>query len=148
MRAPCPTGPVSSIRQRLLPRTKRRVGTRVTCLKEGDSGPPKQEILLHLSETCCLSRFVGNIGDTYGSALLLHMLTSTVTLTLLAYQATKVCTPQSLPRLLLDTIIAPLWVPFTYCAYMACGGIAWIQPALNRLFANSAMHLLVQHHFG
>lgn len=35
-------------------------------------------------------RFVSNIGDTYGSALLLHMLTSTVTLTLLAYQATKV----------------------------------------------------------
>lgn len=35
-------------------------------------------------------RFVGMIGDTYGGALLLHMLTSTITLTLLAYQATKV----------------------------------------------------------
>jgi hypothetical protein len=33
---------------------------------------------------------VANISDTYGAALLLHMLISTVTLTLLAYQATKV----------------------------------------------------------
>jgi hypothetical protein len=41
-------------------------------------------------EFSSIFRFVGNIGDTYGSALLLHMLTSTVTLTLLAYQATKV----------------------------------------------------------
>lgn len=30
------------------------------------------------------------IGDTYGLALLLHMLTSTIKLTLLAYQATKI----------------------------------------------------------
>lgn len=30
------------------------------------------------------------IGDTYGAALLLHMLTSTIKLTLLAYQATKI----------------------------------------------------------
>lgn len=30
------------------------------------------------------------IGDTYGVALLLHMLTSTICLTLLAYQATKI----------------------------------------------------------
>lgn len=35
-------------------------------------------------------RYVTCIGDAYGSALLLHMLISTVTLTLLAYQATKV----------------------------------------------------------
>nr|QQL94666.1 olfactory receptor coreceptor [Adelphocoris suturalis] len=35
-------------------------------------------------------KFVTSIGDTYGTALLLHMLTSTVTLTLLAYQATKI----------------------------------------------------------
>lgn len=30
------------------------------------------------------------IGDTYGAALLLHMLISTIMLTLLAYQATKI----------------------------------------------------------
>lgn len=30
------------------------------------------------------------IGDTYGAALLLHMLTATICLTLLAYQATKI----------------------------------------------------------
>ncbi|KAG8320243.1 hypothetical protein J6590_072697 [Homalodisca vitripennis] len=35
-------------------------------------------------------KYVTNIGDFYGTALLLHMLTSTVTLTLLAYQATKI----------------------------------------------------------
>lgn len=33
---------------------------------------------------------VSAIGDTYGLALLLHMLTSTIKLTLLAYQATKI----------------------------------------------------------
>lgn len=36
------------------------------------------------------SRLVAAIGDTYGAALLLHMLTSTIKLTLLAYQATKI----------------------------------------------------------
>ncbi|XP_055382959.1 odorant receptor coreceptor [Condylostylus longicornis] len=35
-------------------------------------------------------RLVSAIGDTYGLALLLHMLTATITLTLLAYQATKI----------------------------------------------------------
>ncbi|XP_028178675.1 odorant receptor coreceptor [Ostrinia furnacalis] len=35
-------------------------------------------------------RLVASIGDTYGTALLFHMLVSTITLTLLAYQATKI----------------------------------------------------------
>lgn len=35
-------------------------------------------------------RLVTSIGDAYGIALLLHMLTSTIILTLLAYEATKV----------------------------------------------------------
>ncbi|XP_072157863.1 odorant receptor coreceptor [Bemisia tabaci] len=35
-------------------------------------------------------RFVNDIGSMYGIALLLHMLISTVTLTLLAYQATQI----------------------------------------------------------
>lgn len=37
-----------------------------------------------------MHRLVGAIGSTYGLALLLHMLTSTIMLTLLAYQATKI----------------------------------------------------------
>ncbi|CAH4027686.1 unnamed protein product [Pieris brassicae] len=41
-------------------------------------------------------RLVTSIGDTYGTALLFHMLVSTITLTLLAYQATKVCILQPL----------------------------------------------------
>lgn len=36
------------------------------------------------------NRLVSAIGDTYGAALLLHMLTATICLTLLAYQATKI----------------------------------------------------------
>nr|AOG12930.1 odorant receptor [Eogystia hippophaecolus] len=35
-------------------------------------------------------RLVASIGDTYGTDLLFHMLVSTITLTLLAYQATKI----------------------------------------------------------
>ncbi|XP_065334516.1 odorant receptor coreceptor [Cloeon dipterum] len=35
-------------------------------------------------------RYIESIGDSYGMALLLHMLTSTVTLTLLSYEATKI----------------------------------------------------------
>lgn len=38
----------------------------------------------------CGYRLVTAIGDAYGVALLLHMLITTITLTLLAYQATKV----------------------------------------------------------
>ena len=36
------------------------------------------------------NRLVAAIAETYGLALLLHMLTSTIMLTLLAYQATKI----------------------------------------------------------
>ncbi|XP_067015625.2 odorant receptor coreceptor [Anabrus simplex] len=69
-------------------------------LQSGTIGPngltKKQELLVRSAIKYWVERhkhvvrFVGNIGDTYGSALLLHMLTSTVTLTLLAYQATKI----------------------------------------------------------
>ncbi|XP_023716643.1 odorant receptor coreceptor [Cryptotermes secundus] len=69
-------------------------------VNSGSVGPngltKKQEILVRSAIKYWVERhkhvvrFVGNIGDTYGSALLLHMLTSTVTLTLLAYQATKI----------------------------------------------------------
>ena len=47
---------------------------------------------LYISLSLVLPRcsLVSAIGDTYGPALLLHMLTSTIKLTLLAYQATKI----------------------------------------------------------
>ncbi|PSN39983.1 Odorant receptor coreceptor [Blattella germanica] len=69
-------------------------------VKQGGVGPngltKKQELLVRSAIKYWVERhkhvvrFVSNIGDTYGAALLLHMLTSTVTLTLLAYQATKI----------------------------------------------------------
>lgn len=37
-----------------------------------------------------LRRYVAAVGDSYGLALLFHMLITTFTLTLLAYQATQV----------------------------------------------------------
>lgn len=43
-----------------------------------------------IHKVCHFNRLVTAIGDAYGIALLLHMLTTTITLTLLAYQATKV----------------------------------------------------------
>lgn len=44
----------------------------------------------YVTELYACSRLVTAVGDAYGVALLLHMLTTTITLTLLAYQATKV----------------------------------------------------------
>jgi hypothetical protein len=83
-------------------------------------------------ELSSIFRFVGNIGDTYGSALLLHMLTSTVTLTLLAYQATKVC------RAAIFIILAS-WVPSIYSCYeynsyiIGWGCMDWIDLAHDML---------------
>nr|WKW84791.1 odorant receptor coreceptor [Nephotettix cincticeps] len=69
-------------------------------LRPGGVGPnglsKKQEMLVRSAIKYWVERHkhvvkhVANTGDAYGSALLLHMLTSTVTLTLLAYQATKI----------------------------------------------------------
>lgn len=50
----------------------------------------KVAINTNIQPICILYRLVSAIGDTYGAALLLHMLTSTICLTLLAYQATKI----------------------------------------------------------
>ncbi|CAH0595199.1 unnamed protein product [Chrysodeixis includens] len=57
---------------------------------------PKQEMLARSAIKYWVERhkhvvrLVASIGDTYGTALLFHMLVSTITLTLLAYQATKI----------------------------------------------------------
>ncbi|KAH9631371.1 hypothetical protein HF086_012159 [Spodoptera exigua] len=62
--------------------TLRGAGGRLQNFGQQNNNPngltPKQEML------------VASIGDTYGTALLFHMLVSTITLTLLAYQATKI----------------------------------------------------------
>ena len=47
-------------------------------------------VLMYVLLLLYIYRLVAAIGDTYGAALLLHMLTSTIKLTLLAYQATKI----------------------------------------------------------
>lgn len=51
-------------------------------------------------DAVCFCRLVTAIGDAYGIALLLHMLTSTVMLTLLAYQATKVRVALALTKII------------------------------------------------
>ncbi|KAL1114879.1 hypothetical protein AAG570_007703 [Ranatra chinensis] len=72
----------------------------VSMVGNGGVGPnglsKKQELLVRSAIKYWVERhkhvvkFVSSIGEAYGVALLLHMLTSTVTLTLLAYQATKI----------------------------------------------------------
>uniref|UniRef100_A0A0U5AEG0 Odorant receptor n=1 Tax=Reticulitermes speratus TaxID=60591 RepID=A0A0U5AEG0_9NEOP len=62
-------------------------------------------------------RFVSNIGDTYGSALLLHMLTSTVALTLLAYQATKIDTVNVYACTVLGYLVYSLAQVFLFCFF-------------------------------
>ncbi|XP_069691382.1 odorant receptor coreceptor isoform X2 [Periplaneta americana] len=62
-------------------------------------------------------RFVSNIGDTYGAALLLHMLTSTVTLTLLAYQATKIEGVDVYACTVIGYLVYTLGQVFLFCFY-------------------------------
>ncbi|XP_049839717.1 odorant receptor coreceptor [Schistocerca gregaria] len=62
-------------------------------------------------------RFVGNIGDAYGAALLLHMLTTTVTLTLLAYQATKIDSVDVYAASVLGYLFYTLGQVFLFCVF-------------------------------
>lgn len=50
----------------------------------------RRKAIINFTLIILLLSLVSAIGDTYGLALLLHMLTSTIKLTLLAYQATKI----------------------------------------------------------
>ncbi|KAL0267300.1 UNVERIFIED_CONTAM: hypothetical protein PYX00_009613 [Menopon gallinae] len=62
-------------------------------------------------------RYVTSIGDAYGVALLLHMLTSTITLTLLAYQATKIETFDLYAVTVIGYLFYTLAQVFTFCVF-------------------------------
>ncbi|KAK6620640.1 hypothetical protein RUM43_010935 [Polyplax serrata] len=62
-------------------------------------------------------RYVAAIGDAYGLALLLHMLTSTITLTLLAYQATKIEGMDLYSMAVLGYLFYSLAQVFVFCIY-------------------------------
>lgn len=60
---------------------------------------------------------VAAIGDTYGAALLLHMLTSTICLTLLAYQATKISGVNVYALTVIGYLVYALGQVFHFCIY-------------------------------
>nr|ALX17413.1 Orco [Pediculus humanus] len=62
-------------------------------------------------------RYVSSIGEAYGLALLMHMLTSTITLTLLAYQATKIDSFDLYAMAVLGYLIYSLAQVFVFCTY-------------------------------
>lgn len=62
-------------------------------------------------------RLVATIGDTYGLALLLHMLTSTIMLTLLAYQATKIDTVSVYAFSVIGYLVYALAQVFLFCIF-------------------------------
>lgn len=64
-----------------------------------------------------LNRLVAAIGDTYGAALLLHMLTSTICLTLLAYQATKIDGVNVYAFSTIGYLVYSLGQVFHFCIY-------------------------------
>lgn len=66
------------------------------------------------SDICSL---VSAIGDTYGAALLLHMLTSTICLTLLAYQATKINGVNVYAFTTIGYLVYSLGQVFHFCIY-------------------------------
>nr|AIX97139.1 olfactory receptor 4 [Rhyzopertha dominica] len=62
-------------------------------------------------------RLVTAIGDAYGIALLLHMLTSTIMLTLLAYQATKIDGVNTYAASVLGYLFYALAQVFLFCIF-------------------------------
>ncbi|KAJ8917386.1 hypothetical protein NQ315_002410 [Exocentrus adspersus] len=62
-------------------------------------------------------RLVTAIGDAYGVALLLHMLTSTVMLTLLAYQATKIDGANTYAASTIGYLVYSLAQVFHFCIF-------------------------------
>lgn len=64
-----------------------------------------------------LCSLVAAIGDTYGAALLLHMLTSTICLTLLAYQATKIDGVNVYAFSTIGYLVYALGQVFHFCIY-------------------------------
>ncbi|XP_011498430.1 PREDICTED: odorant receptor coreceptor [Ceratosolen solmsi marchali] len=62
-------------------------------------------------------RLVTSIGDAYGIALLLHMLATTITLTLLAYQATKVNGVNVYAATVVGYLLYTLGQVFLFCIF-------------------------------
>nr|ATV96621.1 odorant receptor co-receptor [Eriocrania semipurpurella] len=62
-------------------------------------------------------RLVAAVGDTYGTALLFHMLVSTITLTLLAYQATKVNSVDVYAFTVIGYLVYTLAQVFHFCIF-------------------------------
>nr|AHL20247.1 odorant co-receptor [Aedes albopictus] len=62
-------------------------------------------------------RLVSAIGETYGAALLLHMLTSTIKLTLLAYQATKIDALNVYGLTVIGYLVYALAQVFLFCIF-------------------------------
>ncbi|CAK9805539.1 Odorant receptor coreceptor [Anthophora plagiata] len=62
-------------------------------------------------------RLVTAVGDAYGVALLLHMLTTTITLTLLAYQATKIHTVDTYAASVIGYLLYSLGQVFMLCIF-------------------------------
>lgn len=69
------------------------------------------------SGTSGICSLVAAIGDTYGAALLLHMLTSTICLTLLAYQATKINSVNVYAFTTIGYLVYSLGQVFHFCIY-------------------------------
>ncbi|KAG8224783.1 Odorant receptor co-receptor [Ladona fulva] len=82
-----------------------------------------QEISVH----CCIKywvekhkhivRFVDCIEDSYGMALLIHMLTSTITLTLLSYEATNISSVDMHALTVITYLLYTLGQVFLFCIY-------------------------------
>jgi hypothetical protein len=64
-----------------------------------------------------ICRLVTGIGDTYGAALLLHMLTATINLTLLAYQATKIKAADVYGLTVIGYLVYSLMQVFLFCIF-------------------------------
>ncbi|XP_046384715.1 odorant receptor coreceptor-like [Ischnura elegans] len=62
-------------------------------------------------------RFVECIGDSYGMALLIHMLTSTIALTLLSYEATKISSVDMHALTVITYLLYTLGQVFLFCIY-------------------------------
>lgn len=74
-------------------------------------------VLLIMSIFSIENSLVSAIGDTYGAALLLHMLTSTICLTLLAYQATKIDGVNVYAFTTIGYLVYALGQVFHFCIY-------------------------------
>lgn len=62
-------------------------------------------------------RLAAAIGDTYGAALLLHMLTATICLTLLAYQATRIDSLNVFGLTTIGYLVYALGQVFHFCIF-------------------------------